>query len=244
MPKTGKLDLGSADALNVHPALRGFWTDQELMLALGLGSIDLAKDLQKLDMAEAGRYRTETGKWARAWCARDVIRIAVVVELAQQAALSMKLSSAVASAIGFFWLDQAVSLNSLLLTLGALQTSIEADLKGSGGDLGKAWQNAHCQSERPNIVDLVIIDRRWVFVDYQVSGPGGTTSERDKFVCELVEANTSAAKVANVVPDPPKPVAKKSELRVELDGLAIDALRAIFGLRVTVIRPAKREISI
>ncbi|HPF23409.1 MAG TPA: hypothetical protein PK417_08020 [Hyphomonas sp.] len=242
MPKKEKLELGSADALNVHPALRGFWTDHELMLALGLGSIDLAKDLQKRNMVEAGRYRTEAGKWARAWCARDVMRIAVVVELAQQAALSMKVSTAVASTIGASWLDLAISLDDLLHNLQVLQSEIEADMEESGGDVGKAWRNADCTVGRPNLVDLVIIDRRWVFIDYCVSGPGGSTSTQDEPVCELVEANTAAAKVMNIRQNHPKPAAKKSELRVELDGLAIDALRAVFGLRISVIRPAKRGV--
>lgn len=243
LTKTGKLDLGSVDALNLHPALRGFWTDQELILALGLGSIDLAKDLQKLDVVEAGRYRTKAGKWARAWCARDVMRSAVVVELAQQAALSMKVSSAVASTIGTSWLDLATSLDDLFDNLHALQSKIEADMEESGGDVSKAWRNAECIIKRPNSVDLVIIDRRWVFMDYNVSGPAGSASGRDQFVCELVDANTAAAKVTNIGRDLPKPVAKKSELRVELDGLAIDALHAVFGLRVSVIRPAKRSFT-
>lgn len=117
-----------AEELRTPPAVRGFWTDEELLHAAGLGSVAMVRKLLTSKWLWADQVSIEGGGRRRAWTFREVCRAAATVEIAEVCGLSVQAAAAILSRLGSDWFDQALDIKARALRV--LGEEVEAPETG------------------------------------------------------------------------------------------------------------------
>lgn len=217
--------------LSDNPAARGFWNDEELLEWSGGSSVAVIKQMQRVDLLKPRLEKSGTGSGqnARAWNITDVLRVAVVVEMAKETGLNLSSNVAIAGSLGKLWLDEATSAE-------AMNAAIHEVLNGSVPSPNSIDRlPASLEKRSPDLVHLAIVDRGLVYALRR-------SSEKDKFqsyiLAELSNGGESTLQVSNLLKGPIFDIdhmhEERSVLRIKLVNLA--------ARPVEVLRSRLREI--
>lgn len=216
--------------LDLHPIARGFWTDDEMFEATGATSIALIKQMQKDKLIEPGRYKTAAGKWARAWSGSDLLRIALVVDVAFHTGFNLSVSSLILGAIGTEKIDQVLAAHDTLRiiqdTYGSMTSASRMDARG----LPEGWTEKQIEIIRPNELELEIVNREFVFTAVLANSRDRKRDDYNRNALGSIDqAKTNSPKLWLSDVDS-SPEVETSSLTVALHRLATRPVEYAFGL--------------
>lgn len=99
------------DGYALPPGVRGYWTDEELLADARLSSLPLLKKLQAMGWVQPGHIPMEGGGRRRAWLFHDVMKVALVAEVARCSGLAVLAVGALLHRAPYEWLSKAAELD-------------------------------------------------------------------------------------------------------------------------------------
>lgn len=180
----------SIDAkLATHPVIRGFWTDEEMLSLTGATSLAPIKRLQKAGVLSPGRYEKAPGKKARAWSLNEVLTLALALNFAEQASVNLSVTSVILSAISSRTINR-VTLGDQIMQEAVRELSVVAqDVGQDEWGLPFTWHNHVLTVSRRTCLDLIVIDRKDVFIREKRSDLSGSENERFVASFESMKSN-------------------------------------------------------
>lgn len=176
----------------LHPIVRGYWTDEEMLEATGAASIGVVKLMQRSGLITPRSYQSESGQRARAWGLRDMLSIALAVDLGDETGFNLATSVAILGALGKQTLSSALSSEALER---AVHEALSTSSARAGGDgLPKGWRQSHLEISRKDRVRLVIVDRKYLF-KLERSGDSPSEAFHSHPLGELLNSRTNAPSV-------------------------------------------------
>lgn len=149
--------------LNLHPFVRGFWTDEEMLEATGASSIAVIKQMQKDKLVEPSRYKTPAGKLARAWSGQDLFRIALVVDFVFHSGLNLAVSSLIIGAVGKDQIDQVLASKEAIRQIQDAYNVAVANSDTDHQGLPESWKDVRVEIFREEELEVQVVDREFLF---------------------------------------------------------------------------------
>lgn len=216
--------------LDLHPFVRGFWTDDEMFEATGATSIALIKQMQKDKLIEPGRYKTTAGKWARAWTGPELFRIALVVDVAFHTGFNLSVSSLILGSVGTEQIDHILIPTDTAQTIQNTYDSMALASPLDEHGLPDKWAEKQVEIVRPNELELEIVNREFVFTTDPVTIRNAKSSQYSRQALGWIDqAKTNSPKLWPSEVDS-SPEVETSTLTVALHRLATRPVEYAFGL--------------
>lgn len=219
----------SAD-LALHPFIRGFWTDAEMFSATGATSLGLIKAMQREKLIAPGKYKNANGKLSRAWGALDLFRIALAVDLADETGFSLLVATKILSGLGTARIDHVLSTRE---TLDAIERRLKDISKANTGDrpdgLPDEWRELEFRTDRPEVLDLKIVNRESVLLLTQAHDDSDVIIETPLGILAETRGNAPVLALSDQDNLPFFYEDERSILVVRLGNLADRPLREAFG---------------
>lgn len=167
-------DKKSESILDDNPFVRGFWTDSEMLIAVGAKSMAFPRDLVRHKIAEPGRFTSPSGQHARAWSFSDLVRIRAAIEFVEETGFSQAAACVILRGVGRSIIDLALAIRpteGLLDERRLVLAKVSAREKKS---LMKRWAAIPISVYRSSPVDVLIENRRYI----SVFGPDASDKRR------------------------------------------------------------------
>ncbi len=190
--------MSMVSTLLAHPVVRGFWTDEEMMAITGATSLAPIKRLQKAELVSPGRYEKAPGKKARAWELDDILTIALSLELAEHASLNLAVTSIILSAIGRSLVTKIVLGKEIMAAAAQVLESHSPDTHWGKDGLPSGWHNRNLDIKRDAFADLIIQDRKQVFIRHSQGGLASTKQVHFVASFESMKSNEPNYSLINV----------------------------------------------
>lgn len=100
------------EKLRSAPAVRGFWTDEEMLLDSGISSVAIIKKLAAARWIIADQIPLPEGGRRRVWSFTEVVHAAIVAEVSSLASLPLIATGMLLQAATASWVDVAVDLTN------------------------------------------------------------------------------------------------------------------------------------
>lgn len=97
------------EKLRLRPALRGFWTDDELLQAANEISVALLKKLQLANLVHPEYAPSSRGMGRRVWRLFEVARVQLALKIANDTGIGIQAVAALLGRIGSSWVDSAAN---------------------------------------------------------------------------------------------------------------------------------------
>lgn len=225
-----KIPSDTLAELQRHPFVRGFWTDEEMFEATGATSLGLIKALQREKLVAPGKYKNANGKLSRAWSATDLFCIALAVDLADETGFSLLVATKILSAIGPEQIHHVLSSRE---TLEALEKRRDEAIAKAGqtaiDGLPTEWSELKFTTDRPEVLDIKIVDRRLVFLLKPSDDVPDVMTETPLGLLSDAKGNSPLLVLLEELKQPLFYEEERSILIVRLGCLADKPLRAAFG---------------
>jgi hypothetical protein len=199
----------------------------------GATSLAVVKDMQRTGLIHPSQYKAIKGQNPRAWFFEDILKIATIVEIAEETGFSLATAVEIARGLGKKRLELALAASAIEATVASTFAKRAAHSRDNSG-LPIGWHNTNVPVKRPDRFRLAIVDRTFV---YLLRRESDDQPFADRLLGKLCNARSRTPHMASAHREAPpfdrSMPAQRSLLEIKLCSFAEHVLAA-FGASVHV----------